>query len=521
MRGPGPAGNVMDENQKKDSLFASLMPPAPAQAAVSGVSGHAEEAISALNRRMEAFEKNIVSLLEKKMSERAAPALESRPLPPAAPPLAPPPAQPPHPPVAEGLLLRKLEEMEKRIGEFQERNALGAAQMKNIEESKISARREIGELLKVVREQQKYSELDRQMHDQLEKAWSRVEETEKRFMEFYGRAAAKPRETAAPAELASEVMKIVEARLQERLQPLEAALKGLAAGIEALPGASRGTEARVAELSAGIDARLAEFSAAVDMRLGAFTAEARRLHADAAAGKERVDAIFSEMKKIIAATVRAGVAEGGGTFIRHVDEASLEARARLDVMSKMLLGHIDELFSLVNGSLLKMEQMESSAQAGNGRTLAAIAGMQSGIEKNMRAHVADALAEARAENTRQMGKMREICRLSASSLAAAVSVSGSVAEIKRRLDGVMAGLHGFARSLERLDLESLLGVSGAMVRRSFEGAKTMIAGLEEAASAITRAKNEMEANVRAISREDAESPGGAGGAAEPRPPGSE
>ncbi|MEW5900936.1 MAG: hypothetical protein AB1715_05685, partial [Acidobacteriota bacterium] len=44
---------------------------------------------------------------------------------------------------------------------------------------------EVGELLRAVREQIENTELDRQIRDQLEKAWRRAEDLEKRLLAFY------------------------------------------------------------------------------------------------------------------------------------------------------------------------------------------------------------------------------------------------------------------------------------------------------------------------------------------------
>ncbi|HAN04806.1 MAG TPA: hypothetical protein DCQ25_06080, partial [Elusimicrobia bacterium] len=223
---------------KKDSLFSSVFPqsePVPAPAPAATPQPHrptvSEDQVSALNKKIELLERNIVGELQKKLSERAE-----------VPPAPPSPATP--------ALIAKITEMDQRFREFQDKFLLGAAQMKNIEESKISARREIEELLKVVREQQKYSELDRQMHDQLQKAWSRVEEMEQRLIEAYSAASKRPAEPAphpapppAPAvsadEIAAAVMKAVDKRLDERLRPLEELLRKVHSKAERAPEDAR------------------------------------------------------------------------------------------------------------------------------------------------------------------------------------------------------------------------------------------------------------------------------------------
>ncbi|MEK7720869.1 MAG: hypothetical protein AAB359_00605, partial [Elusimicrobiota bacterium] len=163
--------------QKKSSIFASIIPaPAPLPAPAPTPRPAADsDSMAVLNQKMEALEKNIVSRLEEKIAEQLKAA------PPAPPPSSVPVEQPAPQPGGEALL-SKISELERRLGDFSRQADLSASQLRNIEESKISARREIGELLKAVREQQKYTELDRQMHSQLEKSWTRVEELEQKLM---------------------------------------------------------------------------------------------------------------------------------------------------------------------------------------------------------------------------------------------------------------------------------------------------------------------------------------------------
>ena len=165
--------------QKKGSVFAGISPAfAPAHPAQAPSLKADAESVAALKQKIDALEKNIIFQLEKKIAEQFK-AIPSAPPPP------PPPPRPAPPPGGGGALLSKIEELERRLGDFSRQASLSASQLRNIEESKISARREIEDLLKAVREQQKYSEIDRQMHAQLEKSWGRVEELEKKLMDFY------------------------------------------------------------------------------------------------------------------------------------------------------------------------------------------------------------------------------------------------------------------------------------------------------------------------------------------------
>ncbi len=463
---------------KKDSVFSGIFPsnepaPPPAPAPAAPKPAVSEEQVAALNRKIELMERNIVGQIEKKLTEQVSSI-------PAAPQAQPDPA-----------VLLKMAEMEGRLKEFQEKFLLGAAQIKNIEESKISARREIEELLKVVREQHKYSELDRQMHDQLEKAWSRVEEMEKRMMEVYSAAAKKPPEPVAPAvsteEIAAAVVKAVDAGLKERLAPLEAALKYAAAKIEAAPAAARGVEGRVAELSKAIDARLAGLAP-----------EIKQLQIESFAGKERVEDILIEVKKDVVSSVRESFADGSGAFLRHVDAAAVDGRERLDSLARLLVSHIDELAARERDNTLKIDAFETRLQLENEKVLSAVSNMRYGLGKSLEAHIDAVAAKAAAENVRQLEKIKETYGLSASYAPAIAAVAGNISSIEERLNGVMAGLKVFVKALEPVDLEALLGVSGALIRRSYDSAAELAAGLEKERVLLARTRGEIEASLKSL-----------------------
>ena len=463
------------QKHKKDSVFSGMFPsnepaPPPPPAHAAPRPAVSEEQVAALNRKIELMEKNIVGQIEKKLSE--------------------------HPPAAEqnpagAAALSKIEEMEARMKDFQEKFLLGAAQIKNIEESKISARREIEELLKVVREQQKYSELDRAMHAQLEKAWTRVEELEKRMMEVYTTAAKKPAEPAAPAvspaEIAAAVLKAVDARLEERLAPLETALKNAALKIETGPAAVRGIEGRGGELSAAVDARLAGFSA-----------EIRQLHIEAFAGKERVEEIITEVKRDVLSSVREVLAESGCVFIKHVDMAALDGRERMDALLKLTVDHVDGLSAVCGNNGLKMDALGSLVKSENMRMLAAVSAMRDEIEKALRAGIEAAAGAARAENAGQLEKIKKIYGLSASNLAALSAVFGNISALEESLSGVSAGVKGFVKGLSSVNMEALLGVSGALIKKSFESAGALAVELEKERLYLAKTKGEIAATMAAM-----------------------
>ena len=453
----------METQKNKNSVFAGIFSsgepaPQPAHVTQAPIPVVSDEQVAALNKKIEAMERNIVGQLGKKLSEQV------------------PPPPPPPPSVLAPAVLLKMTEMENRLKDFQERFFLGAAQTKNMEESKIGARREIADLLKVVREQQKYSELDRQMHDQLEKAWSRVEEMEKRMMEVYTAAAKKPAEpsapAASPAEISAAVLKAVGSGLEARLAPLEAALKSAAAKADAA-------------------------AAAVDVRLAGLSPVIEKLHADSFSG-ERLEYMTAEIKKGVLSSVRNAFSDSSGDFLRHVDAAVIDGRERLDALGKLFVGHLDELARRGGDNALKIDALESCVRAENEKVLSGVLSAQHGLEEALRAHMNEATARIAAENAWQLERIKEAYGLSASNTAAIAAVAGNISKVESNLGGVLVGLKLFTKSLETINLEALLGVSGALIRSRFKAVGELVAGLERETVLLARAKGEIEANLKSL-----------------------
>ncbi|OGR62842.1 MAG: hypothetical protein A2X31_06950 [Elusimicrobia bacterium GWB2_63_22] len=461
----------MERNQdKKRSIFSGIMPglsepPAqperPAEPAPRPAPAPDAERINALSRKIDLMESNIVGELGKKLAQQA------------------PPPPPPPSPLAPAMLA-KMTEMENRLKEFQEKFVMGTAQMKNIEESKIGARREIEELLKAVREQQKYTELDRQMHDQLEKAWSRVEEMEKRLMEVYASAAKKEEGPRAPnltaEEVAAGAARAVEAALAGRLKALEAAVVSLSARAEAAPAPTGWIEAGAREAVAGIDARLKEFGE-----------ELRQQRLDAFSGKQAVEERVLETRQEILSAVPEGVEKGSAAFVRHLDASALDARERLDSLARTLVCHMDEISEAQRrgeerGAALEKRVSEMLADA----------------EKGMGKRAAELVEALRAENAGQLASIKEALHLSAAGSAAMAASVSAVSRLELRLAEVMKGLKTMVRSLEAVNLDGLMGVSGSIVRKNFEAASGLIGALEREAVSVAGVRAEIEINLKSV-----------------------
>jgi len=502
---------------KNDSVFFGMFPsnepaPQPVPAPPAHKPAASEEQVAVLNKKIELLERTIAGQAEKKLSERV-----PSPLPP-----------PPPPPGLAPAVILKMTEMENRLKDFQEKFMLGAAQIKNIEESKISARREIEELLKV---------------DQLEKAWSRVEAMEKRMLEVYSAAAKKPAEPAVPAaspgEIAAAVLKIAGAGLEERLAPLEAALRAAAAAARkpaepvvpaatpaeiaaaVLKAVDDGLERRFASLETALKSAAAklgaapdaarsiaghieELSASIDARLAGLSLEVQKLHADSFAGNERLESVMAELKKGVFSSIRSAFADSSGESLRRIDAVSLDGRDRMDALGKLLIGHLDELTRRGRDSGLQIDALERCVRAENEKVLSGVSSVQHGLEKVLLARIDDAAARVAAENSWQLEKIKEAYGLSVSNTAAIAAVTENIVEIEGRLGGVLAGLKAFVKAAEPVNLAAVLGVSGAIIRRSLESAGELIAGLEKEAVLLAGARGEIEGNLKHL----AAKPGG-------------
>jgi len=469
------------QKNKKDSLFSLVFPqPEPAHAPVAppaapppAVSGEQAPDIA---KKMELMERNILGRIEKKLSEQV--------------------MQPPPPPPSPAMpaVLSKITEMENRFKEFQDKFLLGAAQMKNIEESKISARREIEELLKAVREQQKYSELDRQMHAQLEKAWSRVEEMERRMLEAYSAAANKsaaparepvpPAPSISPEEIAAAVLKAVDARLEERLKPLEDLARNAAAKTSQLP-----------ELQRALEARLAGLSRTLEEGLLSFTAEIKQLGINAFAGKERLEDIVTDMKAEMKEVIAEALDRAGAGFVRHADAAALDGRERLDALSRMMLSHIDSIAAAQAAAAERITGLASGMSAAAEAQRKGALVSAEGLERALRERLELLAVQLRADNAAQLENVKGTFGLSSAGLAALSSAAIEISAIESRLGTLLGGVKGILSDLQSVNLEGVLGVSGAVMRKNLAALSPLCAELEQGTALIAAKRAGLESDA--------------------------
>jgi len=363
---------------KKNSLFASVFP-SPAAAQAPAGPAPAPDPVGALKQKIEAMEKNLTSLIEKKAAETGQPQPKKQA------------AAPSEEGLSGGtsdLLLGRMGELEKKLEEFGRSAMFSASQMKNIEESKISARREIEGLLGAVREQQKYSEMDRQMHDQLEKSWNRVGELEKKLMDFYSHLLSSEEKDKAAGKMASDSFdKFLSAisDLNGRVVSLEAKLDRVARAGE--------TSSASGERSADLMKSAAERLAALETALGKVL-RAEELSADsdqkgAAAVRDlsgRLAALDEKMDEALRVGERAGTSlsaleERLGALDENM-QRSLRGGERAEASFAGLEKHLAELRS---ASAAGIERLQAELMP----RLAAIEGLSAGTVPSVQKLLAD------------------------------------------------------------------------------------------------------------------------------------
>lgn len=523
----------MDE-QNKDSLFAGLVPQAPASPA--GLTGHTEP-IAALTRRLEAFERTVISLLEKR-----------------------PPVATPHPPqgappAADAMLMRRLEEMENRIRDFQEKSILSAAQLKAVEGSRISGRREIEELLKAVREQQKYSELDRQMHVQLEKAWNRVEEMEKRLLEVYAASAAGQTVIPQAASISDKISAALEERLVERLGKIEEILKSVAASpnrfsahdepssalegcLEAakeLPrqGCAMSDELlrhsiALSETGARLNAVLPEIKLSTDAALKAIEEQLGQvLHRSGESSRELAGQIH-DLSAVLRRAIAGISAQAGDTDRRlaslatavskeiasaHADmhELGVATGSRLDSVSFEIKTSTEAVVRTIEAGVGQVIQgfTEASGRL-DGQLHELSAALHAEISQSFKMHIEEIRRELRIESDRQVERLNVAFRRPGESIFALAAATRTMSGIEGRLPCVVESLKILVKSMAPLNPGAVQGVSGLMMCRTYDVARGVLQSLEEDASSLSDARSSLEASLRAVA-DDIATAGGLSG----------
>ncbi|HBE88695.1 MAG TPA: hypothetical protein DDW67_06100 [Elusimicrobia bacterium] len=410
------------------------------------------------------FEKAVLEKLDRKLSE------------------APPPAPPREAPPVGSLLLKKIEELEGRLASYQERSAFSASQMKAAEEARISGRREIEDLLKVVREQQKFSEMDRQMHEQLQKSWARAEELEKRLMEIYEKAAAPAPVPPAPPPpappdmdaLASAVSGMIAEKIERAFTALEGRIRAVESGLDtALSRGERGAKAAEERT-----ARLLE-----DLRSGLREELERNSFSGAAVSKLAAEQAAEASGSAFAAALR----EESRLNREYSDGALSLIREREDALYKSLSEKMDSL-------ILKTEEQQSALRALASSSEASASSLEAGLAR-LEGETRSGLAGVRAEISKSAERIEagscEALKEAAAGIASTRMASDALSRSRVLLEKISAALGSAAGELDSLRLEGLLGVSGVLVRRHVKALLELTGSLGEQLAEVRKAEGEL------------------------------
>lgn len=489
--------------EKKNSIFAGITrvpEPSPGATPVSRPAGPDPE-VSILKMKIEA--------MEKKIAEAAIPAASE---------VAPKGASKP-PDTGAQFLLARLGEMDRRLEEFTRTAMVSSSQMKNIEESKISARREIEDLLKVVREQQKYSELDHQMHEQLEKSWRRVEELEKKLMDFYGAVlAGQQKKEEIDGMLSRDLGGKIEAlaeRFERYTQAIERKFQAQETFLAAAPDLKK-------ELKAELGQQAADFKSMFEVELkswsesmrGSIAAELKKEIVDSL-NRTREEALFigreqaSSFKTILEELIKARFDEVQGSLNAEFGRSRLAANMEMDGFKKEFAGPISGIRkTLEDFGRTARENLDAVSNAAGSVTKNTTESAE--IVKNSSEKMIEFLGrdggkflsdlEERNRRSYEALNTKYADALSNASILEIVEVL-TAASLKKVLD-LEATISGFIKQADKDRLVSAPGVSGMLTRRSIEAQEALLAEIRQDAAGLERVKQKIRSKLTNVFREE-------------------
>ena len=162
------------------------------------------------------------------------------------------------------------------------------------------------------------------------------------------------------------------------------------------------------------------------------------------------------------------------------------------------MGHLEETAARDRRLITQIELLEGNLKKENEKSLATQSVMVEHLEKSFSAGIQDALAAAGKENAGRLEEIRKLCGLNSGNVAALGAVDKNLSELQGRLAGLLGGLRGIIKELEPAHLESLLGVSGAILRRGLETTREAAAGIETEMTRLAEIKGEIAANIRTL-----------------------
>jgi hypothetical protein len=420
------------------------------------------EAVNTLKLKIDALEKNIVAQLEKKMGEQhKSPAAG-----------APPPPPPPQAAQINDMLYCRIEELERRLADFGHAAALSTSQLKSIEESKISARREIEDLLKAVREQHKYSEMDQQMHQQLEKSWARAEELEKKLMDFYStvlQMESLKREEAT--DVADKTVAALE-KLSARIDGLEKKIEGVSA---AVPDSQ--------ELAASLRESSASFKEIFDNYVRRELELLRdKLSSETEAMRRASSASSEEIEKRLNQQA-AAAAEHDAEFSRVAEANRLKAEG---VQASLEAAAQRQAEALEAAAFKQAQALEAATR----RQTLALEEFSRRLESDIRGINTDFASSVKKESDARFEKFGAKYADALLSVNFIEGFRAALTESIDKLDAYDRLVAGLLKEVSPAQLQVMQGVSGMLVRKHFE----------ELAGVAAKVKSDMD-RLRVIKRE--------------------
>ncbi|HAN04807.1 MAG TPA: hypothetical protein DCQ25_06085, partial [Elusimicrobia bacterium] len=121
-----------------------------------------------------------------------------------------------------------------------------------------------------------------------------------------------------------------------------------------------------------------------------------------------------------------------------------------------------------------------------------------GVERSLRKDLASLAEQIRAENAGQLERLKEVFHLSASGQAALSEAAGAVAALEPRFAKLLKAVGAVMADLRAVNLEGMLGVSGAVLRRNLETLPALCEEIRGGAALIAGKRVEIEAGVKRL-----------------------
>ncbi|HOW90091.1 MAG TPA: hypothetical protein PL037_07395 [Elusimicrobiales bacterium] len=120
------------------------------------------------------------------------------------------------------------------------------------------------------------------------------------------------------------------------------------------------------------------------------------------------------------------------------------------------------------------------------------------LEEMFRKGSEEAAGRIRAESDRNAEKIKEFSGLSARNISSAAFLAGNLDEMSARLEKLKTEVKTFSDGLGNADMAALLGVSGDVARKNYEGLRASLKDLESELVSFRARKDELKENLRKL-----------------------